>query len=516
MGKNKGVNCVNDKNILVMKNISKKFPGVKALDNVNFYVRKGEIHGLMGENGAGKSTLIKILDGAYTLEKGGEIWFKGKLVQNNSPILSKKLGISTIHQEFNLIPELTVGENIFLYDYPIRRGLIDWKTLFEESRKYLKDIGCDIDPAAKVKTLSVAQQQMVEISSSISQNAELIIMDEPTAPLTKREIDILFKLIRHLKERGITIIYISHNIEEVLTLAERITVLRDGKVVNCISSKELNQNQLIELMVGRSFKNAFPPRKGKPMKEIMLSVRNLSDGHKLKNISFDLKKGEVLGLAGLVGSGRTEILRAVYSADPGISGEIELKGKIINITSPEEAKKNGIGLLPENRKKEGFIPLMSVQHNISLPAIDKIQRFGVVLNKEETKLAENFVKKLDIRTPSLEQLVIRLSGGNQQKVVLAKWLAEGTPIIMLDEPTRGIDVGAKYDIYILIDKLTQEGISVILITSELPELLALSDRILVMHNSRINGEFKKEQFKAEDIMACAFGTIKNGGDMGES
>lgn len=503
-------------NILVMKNISKNFPGVRALDKVDFFVQKGEIHGLMGENGAGKSTLIKILMGAYTSEREGEIWFKGNLIQNNSPILSKKLGITTIHQEFNLVPELTVGENIFLYDYPIRRGLVYWKKLFKESKRFLYEVGCDIDPSLKVKNLSVAQQQMVEIASIISQNAELIIMDEPTAPLTKREVDILFNLIHRLKKRGITIIYISHNIGEVLTLADRITVLRDGKVVNCLTAKDLDQYKLIELMVGRTFENTFPPRHGKPKNEIILSVKNISDGHKLKNISFNLKKGEVLGLAGLVGSGRTELLRAIYGADPGISGEIKLGGKLIKITSPKEAKQNGIGLLPENRKEEGLIPLMTVQQNICLAAIDKVQHFGLVLNKEETRLAKDFVTKLDIKTPSLEQLVVRLSGGNQQKVVLAKWLAEGTPIIMLDEPTRGIDVGAKYDIYVLIDQLTLEGISIILITSELPELLALSDRILVMHDGRVNGEFKNKQFEAEKIMACAFGTIKNGGDMSES
>jgi len=491
-------------NILTITNISRSFPGVKALDRISLSVKQGEIHALMGENGAGKSTLIKIISGAISPDTGGQISYKGQPILHNSPSLAKRLGIGVVHQEFYLIRELSVAENIMLHHYPSRRGFVDWKILYNRIEQLLQELEFEIDPRSKVKNLSIAEQQMVEITKCLSQNAELIIMDEPTAALTIQERSKLYRTIGKLHDKHLTIIYISHAIDEVFSLADRISILRDGKFVTCLERKQFDWNRLIELMVGRSIDHEFPTRECNSGDKVVLSVRSLSNQTVFRDIAFDLKEGEVLGLAGLVGAGRTELIKALYGADPHAQGEIRILGRKSNICSPHVAKSAGLGFVPENRKEEGLVLSLAVRQNMSLPSLDKITRFGFLKKKQEEKKLQHYIHRLNIKTPSLRQRVNNLSGGNQQKIVLAKWLLAGSTILFMDEPTRGIDVGAKYEIYLLIDELVRSGVSVLLVSSELPELLALADRILVLSNGSITGEFERENFDAEIIMSCAF------------
>ncbi|ACI19853.1 sugar ABC transporter ATP-binding protein [Dictyoglomus thermophilum] len=493
---------MNQELLLKIEKISKSFPGVKALDEVDLEVYKGEILALVGENGAGKSTLMKILTGVYQKDEG-KIIFKGKEINPQNPHEAQSLGISIIYQEFNLAPNLDIATNIFLGNEPKKGKFIkifDYKKAYEESLKLLALLGLELPPETLVKDLTVAEQQMVEIAKALAQKSELIIMDEPTSALAGREVKKLFEIMRKLKNEGISIIFITHRLEEVFEIADRIVVLRDGKRVGELPAQKDRYDDVIRMMVGREIR--VIPKPSTKTEEVILEVRNLSS-KKVKNISFELRKGEVLGIAGLVGAGRTEIIRAIFGADPIISGEIYLEGKKIEIKSPKDAVRYKIGLVPEDRKLQGLILDMMVYENISLPSLRYLFPNGIIKRKIEYDLAEHFVQKLQIKTPSIFQKVVNLSGGNQQKVVLSKWLALKPKILILDEPTRGIDVGAKAEIHKLIGEMAKEGIGIILISSELPEILALSDRILVVSKGRITAEISKEEATQEKIMQYA-------------
>ncbi|MGB9856890.1 MAG: sugar ABC transporter ATP-binding protein [Dictyoglomaceae bacterium] len=493
---------MNQELLLKMEKISKSFPGVKALDQVDLEVYKGEILALVGENGAGKSTLMKILTGVYQKDEG-RIILKGKEINPQNPHEAQKLGISIIYQEFNLAPNLDIATNIFLGNEPKKGKIIkifDYKKAYKESLKLLGLLGLDLPPDTLVKDLTVAEQQMIEIAKALAQKSELIIMDEPTSALAGREVKNLFEIMRKLKSENISIIFITHRLEEVFEIADRIIVLRDGKRVGELPAQRDKYDDVVRMMVGREVR--VIPKPSTKTEETILEVRNLSS-KKVKNISFELKKGEVLGIAGLVGAGRTEIIRAIFGADSIISGEIYLEGKRIEIKSPKDAVRYKIGLVPEDRKLQGLILDMAVHENISLPSLRYLFPNGILRRKLEYNLAEYFVQKLQIKTPSISQKVVNLSGGNQQKVVLSKWLALKPKILILDEPTRGIDVGAKAEIHKLIGEMAQDGIGIILISSELPEILALSDRIIVISKGRITAEISKEEATQERIMQYA-------------
>ena len=491
--------------------ISKSFPGVKALNDVHLNVREGEVHGLVGENGAGKSTLMKILSGAYVKDEG-EIYWRGKKVEINKPKDSEDLGIAIIYQEFNLVPQLSISENIWLGREPLINKtlhLIDWAEMHKKSHELLEELNLDFDPKRPVAGLGVASQQMVEIAKALSLNAKLLIMDEPTSALSKNEIDQLFSVIQTLKKKGVSIIYISHHLDEVFEICDRGTVLRDGNYVATIDPKHTSKDELIQLMVGRTLDQQYPKVKAIRGKEI-LRVENLNREGVLKDISFSAYAGEVLGISGLVGAGRTELVKAIFGADPIDSGKIFINGKEINISSPQSAIKAGMGLLPEDRKYEGLVLLLSVKQNVSMASLDKLMRHGMLqLNAEKLKV-KDFIDKLRILTPSIEKKAQDLSGGNQQKVVLAKWLASQSQILIFDEPTRGIDVGAKVEVYNLMNELVQNGVAVIMVSSEMPELLGMSDRILVMHQGQLVSEFKCEEATQEKILSAAMGVNNYG------
>lgn len=490
--------------ILEMKNISKAFYGVQALNNVDFSVLRGETHILLGENGAGKSTLVKILSGAYHKD-AGEIFFDGEQIEISTPLDAQRKGISIIYQEFNLIPGLSVAENIFLGREPVKGNkLINWRVLNEDAKAILDKLHADVSPTALVATLSVAEQQFVEIAKALSFGAKLIIMDEPSATLTPAEIDRLFAVIRDLKRAGVSIIYISHHLDEIFEIGDRVTVLRDGELVATDDIKNVTKDMIIRWMVGRDLTNTYPPRTTTPG-EVVLEVQNLSRRGELHDISFHLRRGEILGIAGLVGSGRTELVRALYGADPIDRGEIKLHGRTLAIKTPKESIKNGIGFLPEDRKQEGLVLEQSVKNNVTLANLVKVVKNGIISGSAEKAAVDEYVRNLGIRTVNQQVLIKNLSGGNQQKVVLAKWLFTDSDILIFDEPTRGIDVGAKYEIYQLMNRLTEQGKSVIMVSSELPEIIGMSDRVLVLHNGRITGEYTRDQFDQELIMKNAAG-----------
>lgn len=492
--------------VLEMKNISKSFVGVKALDNVNFTVRRGEIHAICGENGAGKSTLMKILYGIYKMDTG-EIWIEGKKQKITSPTEAQKAGLSIIFQEFNLVDQLSVAENIYLGRLKGTGKKIDWKKIYQDAQERLDYIGCDIDSRMIVGDLSVSQKQMVEIAKALSYDVKIIIMDEPSATLTDNEVEKLFNVIEELKKKEITTIYISHKMDEVFRMCDRITVLRDGVSINTKLTSETNREEVISTMVGRDMDNEYPAREGSLQDEVILEVKNIQRNQALEKIGFNLKKGEILGIAGLVGAGRTELVRAVFGADPVYDKELYINGEKRDINSPRDAIKNGIALVNEDRKALGLILKFSVAQNVSICKLKDITSGGLVSTKKEKKVADDYIKTLSIKTPSVNQKCVFLSGGNQQKVVLAKWLYADADILMLDEPTRGIDVGSKYEIYKLINQLADEGKSIIMISSELPEILGMSDRILVLHKGAIVGEFDNhdKQVTGEQIMNCAIG-----------
>ncbi len=495
-----------DEIILEMKDIHKEFPGVKALTDVTFSVRKGDIHALVGENGAGKSTLIKILSGVYKTS-AGSVMFKGKEIDVSSPLEAQVLGMSVVHQELKLVETLTVAENIFLGRPRVRRfpggvELVDWKKMLAEGRELLDRLKVSLDLNELVSRLSVAQKQIVEICKALSFNAELIIMDEPSATLTEKELDVLFGILKMLKEKGVTIIYISHRMEEIFKLADRVTILRDGHHIATLDVKDVNRKSLISMMVGRELENEYPKQEVKSG-GVLLEVKHISRGAKLHDISFSLKKGEILGIAGLVGAGRTELARAIFGADQRDSGEILIEGKKVAVRDVSDAIKHRMALVPEDRKLQGLVLGMTVKENISIVGIDRITRRGILRRRLEKDLAMGFISELRIITPDENREVKYLSGGNQQKVVLAKWLAVNSDVLIFDEPTRGVDVGAKAEIYRLLSGLVAEGKGVIMISSELPEILGMCDRILVMHDGKITGELQRSEATQERILEYA-------------
>lgn len=489
--------------ILEMKNISKTYPGVRALDKINFNLKPGEVHALVGENGAGKSTLMKILAGAEPMDSG-QIYIYEQPVQFSSPQDSKQHRISLIYQEFNLIPELTVADNIFLGMEPVGFGFINHRKLYNDAEAILERIGVSINLHLKVRSLSIAQQQILEIAKSLTINAKIIAMDEPSATLTEHELQKLFHLISILKNNGISIIYISHRLEEIFHIADRVTVFRDGKHVVTDNIQNLTKDQIIHYMVGRDLEEEFPKKSFKKRQEIF-RVERLNQKDVLENIHFKLYAGEILGITGLVGAGRTEVARAIFGADSVDSKEIYLNGRQIFVNSPKDAIEYGIGLLTEDRKNQGLILGRAIYENISLTKLKALVKNGFIQHRLELEKAQDYMDDIRIKAPSERQLVKNLSGGNQQKVVVAKWLFSQSIVVVFDEPTRGVDVGAKVEIYHLMNSLVEKGIGVIMISSELPEVLGMCDRILVMHNGKIRAELNREEATQEKIMYYATG-----------
>ncbi len=490
--------------VLEMKNITKTFPGVKALDKVNFSLQKGEVHALLGENGAGKSTLMKVLNGIHKRDEG-EIILKGESVEFESTKEAQNAGLAIIHQELELIPHLNVAENIFLGREEKNGVFIDYKKLYQNTADVLEMLGVEIDPKAKIKDLNIGSQQMVEIAKAVSQNAEILVMDEPTSSLTNQEIEILFELIERLKKQDIAIVYISHRLEEVFEICDRVTVLRDGQFVGEVETAETDEDELINMMVGRTIEDRFPKMKFNPGEEI-LRVENLSVPDQIINASFSLRKGEILGVAGLMGSGRTELAKAVFGVYKDKTGDIYYRGEKLEINSPADALDNGISYLSEDRKEEGLILGLTVADNISISVLKSMLLANTFIDSDaEKELAENYIQDLNIKTPSEKQLVRNLSGGNQQKVVISKLLSTKPEVVIFDEPTRGIDVGAKREIYNLMQDLIDEDVAVILISSELPEVLNLSNRVLVMHEKEIMGELDAADADQEAVMKLATG-----------
>lgn len=488
--------------IVRVKELTKHYAMVKALDNITFEVRRGEVHALCGENGAGKSTFIKLLTGANEPTKG-TIEFEGIEYKKLSTRQAMDLGIAVIYQEFSLVPYLTVAENIFYGREVQKYGVRNINLMNQEAERLCREMGIDIDVKTKVCDLGVAYQQIVEILKAVSKNAKFIIMDEPTAPLTISETKIFFNIIQKMREKNVTIIFISHRLEEVFELCDRVTVLCDGKYVVTKNIDEITKKQLISYMVGRELADDYPSP-GVKVGEPVLKVSGMSNQY-IKDISFTLNKGEILGFGGLVGAGRTELMRAIFGADKINKGVIEINHKQYKPDTPKEALKAGIGLIPEDRKSQGVILGLSIRENISYSVLGRISKAGIIKKKEEHKLTDAYVESLRIKTPSKEQLVKNLSGGNQQKVVLAKMMAIDCDILIFDEPTRGIDVGAKQEIYNLMCELVKRGKSIIMISSEMPELIGMSTRILVMSNGRISGEFSKEEATQEAILEKASG-----------
>lgn len=487
--------------VLEVSQIHKYFPGVHALKGVSFDLRAGEVHALVGENGAGKSTLIKIIAGVYMPDEG-EYRIDGAPAGISSPADSIAKGVSVIYQELNSAPSLSIAENIFFGRLPKRHGRVQWKTLYDEAARCMEAVGLQMDPRMKVGYLSVAQQQLVEIAKAISINAKIIVMDEPTSALSPAEIESLFKVVENLKKNGVGIIYISHKLEEIFAISDRITVFRDGAVVGEAQTDEIDSDTLIGMMVGRKMEDVFPPKTRQPG-EIMLDVQNLSTD-KVEGINFHIRKGEIVGFSGLMGAGRTEMTMALFGLDKRHSGEIMLDGIKIPRDDPSAARKMGIGLVSENRKEFGIIPNMSVGKNVTLVTLDQISDKSVIHRTKEEEVIGGIVNKISIKTPSFEQLITKLSGGNQQKVMLARWLVkENLRLLIIDEPTRGIDVGAKAEIYTLMDMLAKQGLSILMVSSELPEILGMCDRIYVMRDGKITGEFNADEADEKVLLSKA-------------
>ncbi len=490
-------------NILTLKNISKAYPGVQALDDVSVSFRKGEVHALLGENGAGKSTLIKTIAGAIQADSG-TIIIKDKEYHGFTPLQARNLGIEVIYQEFNLVDSLSAAENIFL---GIKRSrFVNQKDMRTAAKALFQQFNVDIDPSALIRNLPSSMQQIVEILKAVSRDAEILIMDEPSAPLTLAEVETLFGIIKKAKERGVTIIYISHRLDEIFRIADRVTVMRDGCFIDTLQADKTSRNELIALMVGRTLSEVFPERT--PHEEQVVLKLNQVTGNGDRDISFDLYKGEILGLAGLVGAGRSELAKVIYGAEKLDSGKISVNGQEVNIKNPFDAMKYGIGLIPENRKEEGCFIEQEIGWNIVINSIKAISNGIIVDRRREKQIAEEFEKRLQIKTPSLRQRVKNLSGGNQQKVVIAKALAAGNQILIFDEPTRGIDVGAKQEIYQLMCQLVEEGHSIIMISSDMEELLGMADRIVVLSEGRLTGEIQRNEFSQHRVLELA--SMSNG------
>ena len=489
--------------VLQLQHIRKEYPGVVALKDVTLELKPGEILALIGENGAGKSTLIKCCSGAV-IPTSGKIIVNGKEFTSMTPQLAAENGIAIIYQEFNNVKELSAAENLFL-GRPIKKGIVIDKAAMErEAAKAFEQLHIKIDPKALMKNLTVGYQQMVEIAKAIQQNAKILIMDEPSAPLTSAEVESMFEVVERLRKEGVSIIYISHRLEEIYRLSDRIVVLRDGEYIKTLITKESHVQELIKLMVGRELTQTYPPR-GDCIdeNEVILELKDVT-GNGDKNISLKVHKGEILGLGGLVGAGRTELAQMIFGAVKKQSGEIYFKGKEINPKSPREAIDIGIALVPEDRKRHGALLGVSIKNNINMPIYQRNSTLSVINSKVERETAEKYEKSMAIKTPSLQQLVKNLSGGNQQKVILAKWLAADAELIIVDEPTRGIDVGAKYEIYKLMNELVEkEGKAIIMISSEMEELMGMSDRIVVLSEGNMTGSLEKSEFSQETIMAYA-------------
>ena len=498
--------------VLELKNISKRFGGVEVLHGVSFGLRPGEVHALLGENGAGKSTLIKVITGIHQPD-GGEIFLNDKLVHFDNPLQARVAGIAAIYQELSLCPDLNVAENIFLGRQPTTfGGRIDWRKLYDEAGRLLTSLGVHLDLKTKARNLSIAQMQSVEIARAFSLNARILIMDEPTSSLTLNEVAELFGLVRRLRSEGTAIIFISHRLEELFEVADRVTVLRDGSYVETRQVKDVTRDELVRLMVGRTISNLFPKQEVEPG-EVALKVDHLSCAGIFEDISFEIHKGEILGMAGLVGAGRTDVAHTIFGVVPPTGGTIEVEGRQVEISTPQQAINLGLAYVPEDRQLHGLIPAMDITSNISLPILQKYTRRGWLMDKVEQEAAFTAAQQMEVRANSIWQLARTLSGGNQQKVVLAKWLSTKPRILILDEPTRGIDVGTKAAVHALMSKLAAEGLAILMISSELPEVLGMSDRILVMHEGHMTALFSRAEATQEKIIDAATQTITAGSAM---
>ncbi|MDD7218916.1 MAG: sugar ABC transporter ATP-binding protein [Clostridia bacterium] len=494
---------------LELKGICKSFPGVKALDNVQLSLRPGTVHALMGENGAGKSTLMKCLFGIYKMDSG-EVLLDGKKVVINNPDEAMKMGIAMVHQELQPVPARTVAENLYLGRYPTKNfgplKIIDHKKMYEDTAHWLKEVKMDFDPKALLGNLSIGQMQSVEIAKAVSHNAQVVIFDEPTSSLSDNEVEALFRIMNDLRDKGVAMVYISHKMDEIKRIADDITIMRDGTYVGTWPASELTTDQIIAKMVGRELTNVYPARKNKPG-EVIMEVKNLCSIHEksFQNVSFTLRKGEILGFGGLVGAQRTELLEGVFGMRGISSGQIFIKGQEVKIKKPADAMKAGIGLITEDRRGNGIFGCLSIKDNVGVSVYDKHLKAGFILNhKEINQIVDESIKKLSIKTPNMQEHISNLSGGNQQKVIVARWLANDPDILIMDEPTRGIDVGAKHEIYEIMNDLAAQGKAIIMISSEMAELLGMSDRVYVMCNGKMRGEItEKEEMTQAHVMSYA-------------
>ena len=490
--------------IFEFRNVTKKFPGVVALNSIHLEIERGEIHILVGENGAGKSTLIKLLCGIFKAD-GGSILYNGKPYAPQKPLDAINAGVSCVYQEFNLLEYMSVAENIFFQKLPQHRGIVDYKALYADTKKLLAEVGLpDLSPKTNVEVLGIAQKQLVEIAKAVSRKCRVLILDEPTATLTPPEIEKLFAIIGKLKQQGVTIIYISHRLQEIKQIGDRLSVLRNGNYIGTWNVKDLSVDEIVSKMVGRDIDSNYPFLADSPVGNEMMRVRDLKNSTSPEGVSFSVRKGEILGVAGLIGSGRTEAMRGIFGADPIQSGSIVLEGKTLHIKSPEDAVKEGICLLTEDRKKQGLVLPLSCSNNIVLTDLKQVSKRGKLIKSKEKDVSQGLVDDLAIKISSLAQAAGNLSGGNQQKVVIAKWLLRKPRVIILDEPTRGIDVNAKHEIYLLLWKMAKEGAAIIFVSSDIPELLGICHRIAVFSKGKITGIVSREDFSQEKILSLAY------------
>lgn len=493
---------------LEMRGVSKSFPGVKALDKVNLKVRPGTVHALMGENGAGKSTLMKCLFGIYHMDEG-EVFVDGQKVEIQNPDEALHKGLAMVHQELQPIPARTIAENMYLGRFPVKSfgpiKVIDHKTMNEEAKKWLENVKMPFDPRKKLGHLSISQMQSIEIAKAVSQEAKLIILDEPTSSLTDNEVEALFRIVRDLRDRGVSFVFISHKMAELRQISDDITIMRDGCYVGTWEMKNISDDEIVKQMVGRELTNIYPPLDNNPG-DVLLEVNNFTSIHdsSFKNCSFKLRKGEILGFGGLVGAQRTELMEAIFGIRHTVSGEVKLNGKTLDIKRPQDAINNGIGMITEDRRGSGILGCLSIADNVSIASLNQYLEAGIKLNKKKIEeLVQDNVSKLSIKTPSSKTLIQSLSGGNQQKVIISRWLANNPDVLIMDEPTRGIDVGAKYEIYQIMINLAKQGKGIIMISSEMPELLGVSNRVMVMCNGKITGEVSGDEMTQENVMHYA-------------
>ena len=494
---------------LEMKGVSKSFPGVKALDGIHLKVRPGTVHALMGENGAGKSTLMKCLFGIYKMDEG-EIFLDGEKITVINPDDALHKGLAMVHQELQPVPERSIAENMYLGRYPLKSfgplKVVDHKTMNEEAAKWLDNVKMPYDPKAKLGSLSIAQMQSVEIAKAVSMNAKVVILDEPTSSLTDNEVEALFRIVRDLKSRGVSMIYISHKMAEIREIADDITIMRDGTYVGTWEVKDISDDEIVRQMVGRELTNVYPPKEQNTKDEVVLKVENLCSIHErsFQNVSFELKKGEILGFGGLVGAQRTELMEAIFGMRGIKSGKVLMHGKEINVARPRDAIQDGIGMITEDRRGTGILGCLSIADNVSISSLNEYLTAGIALDHKKIEaLVKDNVAKLSIKTPSSKTQIQSLSGGNQQKVIIARWLANNPDVLIMDEPTRGIDVGAKYEIYQIMIDLARQGKAIIMISSEMPELIGMSNRILVMCAGKLTGEVSGDEATQENIMSLA-------------